>query len=387
MKNKLPGVYILIILLTLVINGCGYGDSLEEQRRMWENNPEKPVTFAVAGRLPFLTDSTGFMNGALLALEEINQSGGVAGRLLQLETYDDEASAMEGTLIARDLIQKDYLSAVIGHTSTHVTLPVSTIYEEAGMLMISPIVSNSQLTQRGYRYIYQNIPGDDDIGREMAEYAWHHGIRRIVINYVDNEYGRGLANAFESAADELGLMVVDRTTHFPEETFFLRALKKWQAMDYEAVFIADSMRTGQEFLFLLKEAGETPVILGDAGMDSNFIESFGDFAEGAILASLANMETGGSRMDAFSEAYLNAFGDLPDEWAIQGYETIHLLAEAVERGLSPSPPDVAAALDTLEWEGITGIIQFDETGRVTGKPIHQKRVVDGRFIYEDRDLE
>ena len=255
------------------------------------------------------------------------------------------------------------------------------------MLMISPIVSNSQLTQRGYQYIYQNIPGDDDIGREMAEYAWDQGIRRIVINYADNEYGRGLANAFESAADELGLMVVDRTTHFPEKTFFHRALSKWQAMDYEAVFISDSMRTGQEFLFLLKDAGETPVILGDAGMDSNFIETFGDFAEGAILASLANMETGGSQMNTFIQTYEDNYGQPPDEWAVQGYETIHLLAEAVQSGLSPAPFDVAAALDTLEWEGLSGTIHFDATGRVAGKPIQQKRVVGGQFIYEDRSME
>ncbi|MEN1761421.1 ABC transporter substrate-binding protein [Anoxynatronum sibiricum] len=387
MNKRLIRLCAGVGLLAVLASGCQSADTLEGQRRTWERNPEQPVTFAVAGRIPFLTTNTDFMDGALLALEEINAAGGVAGRTLELAPYDDEASVMKGTIIAQELSNNRSLSAVIGHTSTHVTIPVSTIYEDAGMLMISPIVSNSRLTQRGYGNIFQNIPGDDDIGREMAMYAHKQGLERIVIYYADNEYGRGLANAFEAAADDLNLQVVDRATRFHEDTHFRRALQKWQAMDYEAVFVADSMLTGKEFLFRLQEAGESPAILADAGMDVDFIHTFGEYGEGAVLASLANMETGGARMNQFLETFQQVHGKAPDEWAVQGYETIHILAEAVNRAQSPAPADVAEALRMITWEGLTGNIHFDSTGRVAGKHIYQKRVVNGRFVYELLDSE
>ncbi|SMP58058.1 ABC transporter substrate-binding protein [Anoxynatronum buryatiense] len=387
MNKRLIRLCTGIGLLAVLASGCQSTHTLEGQRKNWERNPQQPVTFAVAGRIPFLTTSTDFMKGAELAVEEINAAGGVAGRTLELEPHDDEGSVMKGTIIAQELAKNVNLSAVIGHTSTHVTIPVSTIYEEAGMVMISPIVSNSRLTQRGYANIFQNIPGDDDIGREMALSAHENGLERIVIYYADNEYGRGLANAFETAADDLNIQVVDRATRFHEDTHFRRALQKWQAMEYEAVFVADSMLTGKEFLFRLQEAGEFPAILADAGMDVDFIQTFGAYGEGAVLASLVNMEMGGERMNQFLEAFQQTHGEEPDEWAVQGYETIHILAEAVNRAQSPAPADVAEALRVITWEGLTGNIHFDSTGRVAGKHIYQKRVVNGRFVYELLDSE
>lgn len=387
MNKRLIRLCAGISLLAVLASGCQSTDTLEGQRRMWERNPEQPVTFAVVGRMPFITTVTDFMDGAMLAVEEINAAGGAAGRPVELAPYDDEASVMKGTIIAQELAQDLTLSAVIGHTSTHVTIPVSTIYEEAGMLMISPIVANSRVTQRGYRYIFQNTQRDDDTGREMAVYAHKNGLDRIVICYAENEYGRELANAFEAAADELNITVVDRVTRFHEDTHFQRALRKWQAMDYEAVYVADSMLTGQEFLFRLKEAGESPAILADAGMDTGFIETFGDYVEGAVVASMVNMETGGSRMNQFIEAFQQAYGKAPDEWAVKGYETIYILTEAVNRAQSPAAADVAESLRVLSWQGLNSNIHFDSAGRIMGLIIFQKKVVDGRFVYELFDSE
>ncbi len=388
MKRHIVAMVTLVTLfITTMTTGCQSGNTLEGQRKMWERQGELPITFAVVGRLPFLTTSTDFMKGAEMAVKEINASGGTKQRLVQLEVYDDEASVMSGTMIAQELVTQHHISAVIGHTSTHVTLPASTIYEEGNMLMISPVVSNSKLTQREYEYIFQNIPGDDDIGREMAVYAYKQGIERIVIHYANNEYGRGLANAFETAADDLGLTVVDRVTRFHEDTLFRRALKKWKAMDYQAVFIADSMLTGGEFLHKLKHEGEHPIIFADAGMDIDFINTFGDFGEGATLASLVNVETGGDRMTEFLKGYETMYQERPDEWAVQGYETIYLLAEAVGAAKSPAPHDVAQALRDVSWQGLTGVISFDESGRVQGKTIFQKRVTNGTFVYESNNIE
>lgn len=65
MKSKWLQKWLVLLVVVLLISGCGFHDPLEKQRAMWDRNPQQPVTFAVAGRIPFLTTNTGFMNGVL----------------------------------------------------------------------------------------------------------------------------------------------------------------------------------------------------------------------------------------------------------------------------------------------------------------------------------
>ncbi|RXM21950.1 branched-chain amino acid ABC transporter substrate-binding protein, partial [Citrobacter sp. AAK_AS5] len=86
--------------------------------------------------------------GAELAAEEINAAGGILGRKIVLEFADDGASPDKATLTANSLAQNG-TQFVIGHFNSSLSLAASTIYEKAGILMITPSSTNPRLTERG----------------------------------------------------------------------------------------------------------------------------------------------------------------------------------------------------------------------------------------------
>ncbi|MEW9122498.1 MAG: ABC transporter substrate-binding protein [Thermotaleaceae bacterium] len=372
---------ILCLLLVIFLVGCVEQD-IHKARTAWIENQERDLLIAVAGRQNFLKEDTDFMKGVYMALDTVNSNNGINGRLLKILEKDDAASVVQGTIIAQDLAKNPAVVAVIGHTSTHITLPVSTIYENAGMLLMSPIVSNVQITQRGHKYLFQNIVSDDEIGKEMALYAKSKDYKNIMIYYADNPYGRGLANAFEDVAKENGIKTIDRVSQFSSENEFQRALQKWKALDMDAIFIADSIRTGKKFIMMLKENDVNVPILGGDGLDANFIEELGPAAEGAVIATLFNPEENKPRLKKFIRDFKELYGHEPDVWAIQGYETIELLTDAMGNAKTLLPQDIAKELKSIaSWEGIADDICFDENGKVIGKSIYKKKVQDGKFYY------
>lgn len=374
---------ILSLITAALLMGCVEGD-IHKARATWFRNQNHEVIIAIAGRLSFMKEDTLFMKGIYMAVDEVNGDNGIHGRQLKILEKDDKASVIEGTIVAQDILKNLGVVAVIGHTSTHVTLPVSTIYENAGLILMSPIVSNPQITQRGYRYIFQNIVSDDEIGREMALYAKSQGYKNIIIYYADNPYGKGLANAFEDVANKNDMKIIDRVSSFNNINEFIRAKKKWQALDAEAVFIADSLRTGKEFILMLKDQNVDLPILGADGLDANFIEELGEAAEGAVIATLYNQEEDHPNIIKFRRRFKELYGHEPDVWAIQGYETIMLLRDAMNNAQSLLPQDIANELRSISgWQGLRYEIYFDEDGKVMGKNVYKKKVENGKFHYLD----
>lgn len=374
-------IVVLLMLITSLV-GCGQANDLAKARQAWAEKKGSDIVIGVAGRTQFMAESTKFLKGVYLAINEINDSGGVNGRRILLIEEDDKASTMEGTVIAQKLIDNPKVVAVIGHTSTDVSLPASTIYEKAGVVMLSPIVSNPKLTEQNYNYIFQNIPTDYEIGKEMALFAKDQGYKKIAIYYSDTVYGKSLANAFEDVAVEHHMTIIDRTRSYADEYEFERAIKKWQAMDVDSVFVADSITGGKEFILKLKEAGIDVPILGGDGLDAEFIEQLGEASEGATIATLYNPYDGNPRLESFNEKFQAAYGTEADVWAIQGYDSIRLLALAIEEASSSLPSDIAETLRNMETiYSLLDQVHFDQDGRIQGKSIYKKIVKNGKFEY------
>lgn len=373
---------LILIFLTISIVGCTGDKDSAKARQAWAEKKGSDIVIGIAGRIKFMKEVTKFLDGVYMAVDEINGNSGVNGRKIQIVEADDKASTMEGTFIAQKFVDNPKVVAVIGHTSTHVSIPTSTIYEKAGVVMLSPIVSNPKLTQRGYQYVFQNIPSDYEIGKEMAIYAKKQGHKRIAIYYADTPYGKGLANAFEDVAVENGITIIDRTCSYTDEYEFERAINKWKALDVDGVFVADSVRTGKEFILKIKETGIDVPILGGDGLDANFIDELGEASEGAAIATIFNPDDNNPRLQSFIDKFEAKYKDKPDVWALQGYDSIMLLAHAIEKADSSAPSEIAKSLRSIEaFQGVTDKMSFDENGRAQGKVVYKKIVRNGKFQY------
>lgn len=383
MKRKSLSLFVfMVITCSVLLVGCMVGQDMAKTREAWSNKADGEICFGVAGRMSFMKEGTHFMKGIEMAVDEINQKGGIMGKPIRIIQEDDKGQFMEGTSIAQKFAENPRISAVIGHSSSSVAIPASNIYDNAKMVVLSPIASNPKITKADYRYVFQTIPNDNEIGKQMALYTARQGYKRVAIFYGDSAYGKGLANSFEDIARTQGVDIIDRVNGYSSNTELERIFDKWRALEVDAVFIADSFSAGKDAIEKIKKAGLIIPILCSDAMDAGFIESLGDNAEGVVLATFYNPYSKDLPLKNFLERFRAVYKQDADVWAIQGYDSIKLLAYAIEKAKSQDPEKIAEALRGIkQFESVTGVIGFDEEGRILGKEIFKKVVRNGKFEY------
>ena len=197
----------LIFSILIILFGCS-NQTISEERATFAEQNREVITIGVAW--PFESANDLFWEGVELAVNEINENGGVLDRQIEILKKDDQATVTKGLEIAQEFAENEKITAVIGHRNSYVSIPVSSIYERAGVLMLSPASSSPELIHEDNKLIFRNIASDDKVAEELAKFAYKNKHRKIVIIYDDDDYRKGLANAFEKYAGELGFDIVDR---------------------------------------------------------------------------------------------------------------------------------------------------------------------------------
>ena len=146
--------------------------------------------------------------GAEQAIADINAKGGIKGNKLQMVKYDDACDPKQAVAVANKVIN-DGIKYVIGHLCSSSTQPASDIYEDEGVLMITPAATAPELTARGYHLILRTTGLDSDQGPTAAKYILEKvKPQRIAIVHDKQQYGEGLARAVQDNLKKGGANVV-----------------------------------------------------------------------------------------------------------------------------------------------------------------------------------
>lgn len=362
---------IIIFCLVIVFGGTGCAQS------------EKSQDVVIGVAWPFAANNDLFNEGIDLAVKEINDNGGINGRELKLLKADDGAELEKGLKIAQSFAENKGIRAVIGHRNSFISIPASAIYEQAGLVMLSPASTAPELTQNGYEHIFRCIPSDDEIARQMAIHLAGQGHRRMVIFYSDDSYGTGLANSFEDQAGAQGITIVDRFDNYTGLEDLKRLHSKWQAFGFDGIFIAENMPEGGQFIFDAGQAGINVPFFGGNTMESPLLSSIGGkVAEGTIVGSVFNPNINRPEVKSFVLDFSQAYNKMPNSYAALGYDAVKILAAAIEKSDSQNPSTVAEKLMNLgSWSGASGIHEFDGKGNDKGDLVVLKELHAGEFQY------
>ena len=373
---------LYLILLTLTLAGCD-NRNLAQQRAGHLAQGKGDVVVAVAW--PLQGGKASLINGVELAAAEINQQGGIlGGRKIRIVKKDDESSLTRGRLVAQEIANDPEVAAVIGHLNTYIAAPAASIYEQAGLLMITPGASGQKITEGGGKLVFRSLPGNRDQGRQIADYAVAQGYKSVALYYIKNDYGVDLANYFEQRANEVGITIADRRSYNMGGDNYAGVLADWSSfLKFDAIFLVGSLPESAQIVREAREAGIKAPIFGGAGLDSPLlIKAGGRAVEGTVVFSLFNMDDPRPEVQNFGQRFKDKFGVLPDSTAAQGYDTLNLLVQAMNRAKSAVPEQVATALRaTKNWQGVTGTHTFDEKGDLVAKRLSRVVVKDGRFVF------
>src|SRR6188768_3574617 len=133
-------------------------------------------------------------NGTEQAVEDINAAGGIMGQKIVVSTGDDVSDPKQGVSVANKFAG-DGIKFVVGHFNSGVTIPASEVYQENGMLMVSPSATNPQVTERGMWDVFRTCGRDDQQGQVAGAYILKHFKgKKIAIVHDKTTYGKGLAD-------------------------------------------------------------------------------------------------------------------------------------------------------------------------------------------------
>ena len=391
MKAKFIGI-LLIITAVLMISCFGTRDIPAERSRA---AAQKDGTIKIGLVWPFELYKDLVGEGVELAVEQINEAGGVLGRKIELVVKDDAADINEGLKIAESFVEDPDVMAVIGHCNSYVSLAVALTYETGHLIMFSPASTNPELTQKGYRYVFRNVPTDDMIGLKAAELVAEKGYEKIIILYSSNPYGLGLANAFERGARGLDLKIIDRSFfNLGDAAEFEYIMDKWEIFNYDAVFFAGLIDAGITFITKTRQrekekaerSGQEPFvhpIVGGDGIDSlELLKLSEDLSRDVLIVAMYNPYSRRPEAVSFNQSYIKRYNHDPDSWGALGYDALNIIVEAMRRAGSVDPRKVAPAINKIEdWKGVTGTHTFDEKGDVAHKTLVLKFIYDGEFKY------
>lgn len=330
------------------------------------------VVLGVAGPMSGPTGAFGLdmAAGVRMAVDELNQGSlRVAGRALRWRAMveDDQNDPRQATAVAQKFADAR-VQGVVGHLSSGCCLVASTIYERAGIPMITPAATDPRLARRGFRTFFRIIADDDAIAPGLARYAARSlGRRRVAVIDDRGAYGQGLADGFARAATREGMVVLPREYTSDKATDFSAILTRLRALRPDLVFYGGNFA----------QAGPMLRQIARLGLDVRFMG--GDFICAPELARLAGSAvdivtcaSGGTPLQRMpgGTAWKKRFDATRDAAAYQAfapyaYDAAMVFAHAMARAGSTQPDRYLGAIRDIDLAGVTsGHIRFDARGNL-----------------------
>src|ERR687888_902785 len=303
-------------------------------------------------------------NGARLAIEEANAAGvkiGDKAVKFTLVAEDDQADPKVGTTVAQKLVDAKVVG-VVGHLNSGTSIPASSIYNGAGIPVISGSATNPKLTEQGFKTQFRVVGRDDQQGPAIASYLASNNKPKLVAVIDDaTAYGEGIANEVEKTLKAANIKVLPREKGTDKTTDWKAVLTKLRGRNPDAVFYGGMDATGGPLLKQGRELGMKAVFsFGDGACTDKMKELAGDAAEGLLCSQAGIPPQAASKK--FLDAYKKKFGQDPILYAPFTYDAANLLIEAMKKANSSDPKKYLPELQKISFTGSTGTIEFDEKG-------------------------
>ncbi|MDD7114756.1 MAG: ABC transporter substrate-binding protein [Lachnospiraceae bacterium] len=378
MRKTLKKVAALGLAVAMVagVVGCGGSGSSADAVKI---GLATPLTGASA------QDGKAIQNGVNLAVKMKNEAGGINGKTVEVVAEDDKGDSSEAATVANKLAQDDSILAVIGHFNSSCTLAGAPIYNNAGVVEISPGSSSAAVTDAG-DYTFRVITTDAVQGQYLADWCVNDlGYKNVAILYENDDYGLGLADVAEEETGKLGAKTVVKEAYEVGQTDFSTVLTKVAASDAEVLIIGGLYN---ETALIAKQMadnglGDMQIMGVDAIYSGALIDLGGEAVDGIKLTAYFSENSDNAKSQEFVTAYQEEYGEVPGTYAAYAYDAALVVMDAIEN----AGEDRVAIRDYMSkiegFEGSTGTATFDKNGDVIKAPLRME-IQDGKYTIVEK---
>jgi branched-chain amino acid transport system substrate-binding protein len=389
---------LFVALIVLVVSSCAACGGTPTA----QHEPTCPITIGV------ITSRTGKQAsvgkeaemGYDLAVQEINDAGGVLGCELALRYVDDGSESRGAQVALKALVEEDGVPLVIGTPSSETTMPVAGVVNAYQVPLLVPVASSDLITARGYDWVFRIIAPSQAYAQAALSFIQKQGRTRIAMIYEDSFFGESIAVPGAIGAPDLGLQVVAYESFKPGLPDYLALLQRVKAAAPEVLYLVARPAEAGKLLQECEQVGLDAQIymgLGGGYIASDFPTKGGRHAEYVIATTQWNPDVTWPGTSDFIQRFQAAYNMVPGTRHAQSYVALYLVKDVLER-LDPeldwsSIANVRLAIRNAFREtniavtdktspaplNIFGPIRFEVTGQ-NSHAVLLVQVLDGQFV-------
>lgn len=317
--------------------------------------------------------------GAKLAIQQINDKGGVLGKKLELVVYDDQGDPAQSIPVANKLIGQDKVTVAVSGSYSAPTRSAAGIFQEAKIPYISAYAIHPDITRSGNYNFRTSFLGDVQ-GRAGAKLVGEIlGKKKVVLVTIQNDFGKSLAQGFKEKAKDFGITIINEYEYSMKDRQFGAIVSKIKADNPEAIYASGYYFTAGPLVSELRTSGINVPVIGQEGYDSQkFIEIAGKAAEGVIITTSLDRDSKVQETVDFIRDFEKLAGYKADMVAASAHTAVKVAALAIEKAGSTDPEKIRAAIAATSLKAATGNIEFNKLGEIL-KDVQNQVVRDGQW--------
>jgi branched-chain amino acid transport system substrate-binding protein len=373
--NKLK---FLIALLAIIFAFSGCNSCNQKQQKNKKEEIKIGAVFDATGSLSYMGKWS--QEGALLAVDDINKSGGIDGRQIKLIIEDGGTDANKTVSAFQKLINDDKVNIAIGFNSSSGLMAAAPVANSKKVVILSSGAASPSVTDAG-DFIFRNrLSGKLEVEAMAKFIANEKNQKEVGIIYINNDYGKGFEKIFHSMFEAAGGKVLLEEGYEQNQTDFKSLVKKFKDKKIKIVYLISFAKEGGNLLKQSYEQNFMPNWYSSNAIEGpEFIEIGGKATEGLIY-SVAKYDAKDSLSLKFNNEYNSKYGYNSEMFAANAYDAIKIAAMSVTKTDGNGDQIKTYLYDSIKnYPGVAGLTAFDKNGDVE-KPVMFKTIKDGKFI-------
>ncbi|HWG73663.1 MAG TPA: branched-chain amino acid ABC transporter substrate-binding protein [Acidimicrobiales bacterium] len=319
-------------------------------------------------------------DGVKLALTQYQSKG--KGPAVTLEEYDSQGDPSQAPQLAQKAIS-DHTVAVVGPAFSGESKTADPIFQQAGIVSVTPSATDPTLAQHGWTYWHRIVGNDNTQGPAAASLiAKKLGAKRVAVIDDASAYGKGIADIVRSTLPTDGVTVVSAGRSIdPNATDYSATVDAVKAANVDVIYYGGYYAAAGRLLKQMRDAGVKATFVSDDGVnDPKFVAAAGQAdADGSYVTCPCGDVTGTTAGQAFTSAYQAAFHVAPGTYSAEGYDAANIILTAISGG-STTASAINSYLASHTFPGITKTVKFDASGDISGGGIYAYQVKAGSIV-------
>lgn len=335
----------------------------------------KDTTIGYAGAMTGANAQLGIniYNGVQLAINQHNKAN--PGCQVQFKKFDTEGDPTKATGPVTQVVNDKAIIGVIGLPFSGESKATGKIFEDAGLVHITPSATNPDLTKNGWSTFFRGMGNDAVQGPTVAVLAKKLGAEKVYVVGDDSDYGIGL---FKTSTEALGSMLIGKDKVTTGQKDFSATISKILNSKADAVFYSGYYAEGAPFDQQLVAKGFKGAFIGPDGVkDDAFVKQAGNASANAYFTCPC---IPGELIPDFADAYKSAFKNkAPGTYSIEGYDTAIVLLQGIDKGATTREKLLSFVQD-YSGQGYAKSYQWGDDGELTETPVFGYKVDNGKIV-------